>query len=55
MDLKLIEDLLEAVTKVVQDSGSYKEKAVAIKAACSDEDRNNLSEFLSWFDDDEEV
>lgn len=54
MDLKLIEDLLVSIEKVVQANGPYKEKAAAIRAACSDEDTSNLAEFLSWFDEVEE-
>jgi hypothetical protein len=50
MDLTKIEKLLEAITEVVKADGPYKEKAEAIKAACSDEDEVNLEEFLGWFE-----
>jgi uncharacterized UBP type Zn finger protein len=49
-----IKMLLDAVRLIVnEDKRPYKEKALAIKAALDDDDRINLSEFLSWFDDDE--
>jgi hypothetical protein len=54
MTEKAIDELLMAISILVnEDKRSYKEKHQDIIAALSDDDRTNLSEFLSWFDDDE--
>ena len=52
MDLDKIEALLTAVTEIVHENEPFKDKVAAIKSALSDDDRVNLAEFLSWFDDD---
>jgi hypothetical protein len=49
-----IKMLLDAIRLIVNDDKRpYKEKTLAIKAALDEDDRTNLGEFLSWFDDDE--
>jgi hypothetical protein len=57
MDSKLIEDMFEAISKVVHAEGPYTDKVEAIKEAASSDDMTNLEELVSWFDeveDDEE-
>ena len=51
---KKIEVLISAISDIVLADGSYKEKAAAIKAALSDDDRNCFVEFLAWFDEVDE-
>ena len=49
-----IEALISAISDIVLADGAYKEKAAAIKAALSEEDKTNFIEFLSWFEETNE-
>jgi hypothetical protein len=54
MTNNIIDELLMAISRLVnEDKRSYVEKHQDIIIALSDDDRTNLAEFLSWFDDDE--
>lgn len=46
-----VEKLLELVGKAVNSGGTWKESAAAVLAEASDEDKTNLAEFASWFEE----
>jgi hypothetical protein len=46
-----IQKLLDAITSIVADSGTWQEKRNAILAEADETERTNLDEFLSWFDE----
>ena len=50
MDTKEVRKLLDIISTVVNEEGSYFEKHDAILAECSDNEKTNLHEFASWFD-----
>jgi hypothetical protein len=47
---KLIDQLLEAIDNVISAEGNWKDKQVAILESCDTDQKTNLFEFLSWFD-----
>jgi hypothetical protein len=48
----MIQRLLSTLDDIVRASGNWKEKGEKILASCSDDDKTNLMEFVTWFDDD---
>jgi len=53
MESELIEKLFNVLDEVVRAEGRWAEKKVAILGAASDDQRNNLHEFLTWFDEED--
>lgn len=51
VDDKLVEQVVQAIDKLVRAEGSWHEKHAAIIDECSSDEETNLHEFLSWFGD----
>lgn len=52
MSKKEIETLIELISKLVGTDGmSWSEKKALIIANASDDDKTNINEFASWFDE----
>jgi hypothetical protein len=53
----LIQNLLDAISNIVDAEGTYLEKKTEIMEYCSHDEETNLLEFVTWFEgiDEEDV
>jgi ferritin len=54
VDTKLIDQLLDTIGNVIDAEGNWKDKQAAILESCDTDQKTNLFEFLSWFDNEGE-